>query len=188
MTGLREDGRGGVAVELDGERWRTFPVDVAAAVRLSPGVELDRPCARALARALRTHRALATAAATLRRRDLPLRALDRRLERAGVTSAARADALEALTRAGVLDDERYARARAVALAERGYGDDAIRWELERQGVADELADRVLEELEHEVERAERVVARRGRGPATARLLARRGFGEEAVDAAGGAEL
>ena len=187
MTGLREDGRGGVAVELDGERWRTLPLTVAAAAGLASGVELDRPRARALARALRRQQALETAARALRRRDLSAKALELRLERAGVANATRVEAMETLARGSLVDDERYARARATALAARGYGDAAIRWELERQGVESDLAERALDELEPELERAERLVSRRGRSPATARHLARRGFGEDAVERAGGAE-
>jgi hypothetical protein len=41
----------------------------------------------------------------------------------------------------------------------------------------------LERLEPDRGRAERVVAERGGGVRTARLLARRGFGEDAVEAA-----
>ena len=187
VTGLREGGRGGVAVELDGERWRTLPLGVAAEARLSPGVELDRPRARALARALRQQQALETAARALRRRDLPAKALDLRLERAGVANATRAEAMETLARSRLVDDERYAHARATALAGRGYGDAAIRWDLERQGVESDLVERALDELEPELERAQRLVSRRGRSPSTARQLARRGFGEDAVERAGGAE-
>ena len=39
----------------------------------------------------------------------------------------------------------------------------------------------LEALEPERERAARIAARRGPGPKTARYLASRGFGEEAVE-------
>jgi hypothetical protein len=43
-------------------------------------------------------------------------------------------------------------------------------------------------LEPEAARAERIVASRGRSPATARFLARKGFGEEAVESAAGEVL
>jgi SOS response regulatory protein OraA/RecX len=69
------------------------------------------------------------------------------------------------------------------LAERGRGDAAIAWDLERQGVSTEQVESALQALEPERERALALAARHGTGAATARLLARRGFGEEAVEAA-----
>jgi len=63
-----------------------------------------------------------------------------------VAPAAVADSLAVLSRAGLVDDARFARARAGSLAERGYGDAAIRYDLERQGVAPELVQEALERL------------------------------------------
>ena len=68
------------------------------------------------------------------------------------------------------------------LAERGKGDAAIRFDLERAGVDRADLEPALAELEPERERAERVVGRRGGGPSTARLLAGRGFDEDVVAA------
>lgn len=172
-----------MAVELDGTPWRTLPVDVAAAAGLRAGVELDRPRLRELARALRRRSALDAAVRALRRRDFSSRTLDDRLARGGVRGAARRDALETLERTGVVDDQRFALARAAALAERGYGDDAIRCELRRQGITPETTGRALASLAPEPERAAAVVERRGTGPKTAAYLARRGFGEDVVEAA-----
>jgi regulatory protein len=126
--------------------------------------------------------ALEVATRALARRDFSERGLRERLRRAGVTEAGAEEALEALQRAGVIDDGRFAHARAQALAERGKGDAAIRFDLDRQGVSNETADDALASLEPERTRAERVVAQRGRDAATARLLTRRGFGDEAVEA------
>ena len=47
--------------------------------------------------------------------------------------AERRETVERLERAGVVDDARFARARAAALAARGRGDAAIRYDLERAG-------------------------------------------------------
>ena len=76
-----------------------------------------------------------------------------------------------------------ATSRAQSLAERGKGDAAIRHDLEQQGLAADEIEPALASLEPERERAERVIARRGGGLATARLLAGRGFAEDAVEAA-----
>jgi SOS response regulatory protein OraA/RecX len=82
-----------------------------------------------------------------------------------------------------VNDGRFAVSRAQALAERGKGNAAIRFDLQQQGVAAEEIEAALGTLEPERDRAERVVSRRGGGVATAKLLARRGFDEDAVQAA-----
>ncbi len=115
--------------------------------------------------------ALAAAQRALARRDLSERELRDRLAQAGLEPAAAEEALEA--------------ERARVLVERGKGDAAIRLDLERRGVPPPLVETTLAALEPERERAERVVARRGGGPKTARLLASRGFGEEVVSLVAG---
>jgi SOS response regulatory protein OraA/RecX len=185
VTGLREDRRGHIAVELDGAPWRTMPADVVARAGLSEGRALDRSALRLLRRELRRAEALAVAGRALERRDLSERRLAERLARA-VPPRAAAEALETLTRAGIVEDGRFARARAEALAGRGYGDAAIRYDLEAQGVAGELAQEALEALTPEEERARAIVERRGPGARTARYLAGKGFGEAVLEAAAGA--
>ena len=185
VTALRRERAGRVAVDLDGARWRTLPAEVVLATRLQVGEELDRPRSRALRRELRRHEALAASARALRHRDLSTRRLEQRLEQGAVAPADRAQAVEALTRMGLLDDERFARGRAAALAGRGYGDTAIRFDLERQGVGAELVEAALAELEPEASRAARVAASAGGRVRAARVLARRGFGEDAIEAAAG---
>lgn len=183
VTALRSARRGRVAIELDGAPWRTLPAEVVAAVGLAAGRELDRSALRDLRRALRRSEALAAATRTLRHRDLSASRLAERLEAAAVAPAVRADALDALGRAGFVDDERFAERRAEALAERGFGDEGIRHDLERQGIAPELRERAVAALPGEGERVRTIVARRGPGPKTARYLAAKGFGEDAVEAA-----
>jgi regulatory protein len=126
--------------------------------------------------------ALAIATRALARREHSRRSLRERLQRAGVGESELEDALAELERVGLLDDARFARERARVLAERGKGDAAIRFDLERSGVGAAEAEEALADLEPERERAEQVVSRRGAGPATARLLAGRGFDEDVVAA------
>jgi regulatory protein len=126
---------------------------------------------------------LDVAVRTLRHRDRAAADVEARLEQAGVAEAERRETLDALQRLGYVDDARFAASRARALAQRGQGDEAIRFDLRRQGVADAYAESALAALEPERTRAEAIVAVRGPGPATARYLARRGFGEDAVQAA-----
>jgi regulatory protein len=184
VTGLREL-RGGrrVAVELDGARWRTIPVEVVVRVRLGVGEELERPRLRELARELRRARAVETALRAVSRREQSAAELDLRLQRRGFAPGLREETLNRLEHVGLVDDERYAMRRAESLSERGQGDEAIRWRLERDGVAAEIAAKAIVSLPPERERARLLVAARGSGLGTARELARRGFGEDAVEEA-----
>jgi len=188
VTALRARHGGRVLVQIDGHDWRVLPTDVVVRARLTPGTLLDRPRLREVARERRRTRALAAAGRVLRSRDLPTRALDARLERRGIAAPDRAGALAALESAGLVDDVRFARNRALALAGRCLGDAAIRYDLEEYGVEPALVADALEALEPEADRAERIVASRGRSATTARFLARKGFGEDAVESAAGEML
>lgn len=184
VSGLREIGGGDrVAVELDGARWRTLPIEVVARVRLGVGEELDRPRLRELARELRRARAVDAALRAVAHREQSAAELDRRLRRRGVAQTLRHETVERLEEVGLVDDERYALRRADSLAGRGHGDASIAWRLAQAGVADEDAAKALAALEPELERARRLIAARGAGAATARELARRGFGPDAVEEA-----
>jgi SOS response regulatory protein OraA/RecX len=186
VTGLRETGRG-VRVELDGAPWRNLPADVVVRAGLTVGTQVDRSCARSVRRELRRHEALNRAARALRSQDLPQQRLDERLARAGFVHEERSEALGALERAGLVDDARYASGRAAVLADRGWGDAAIVWRLEQAGIAPELAEAALASLVPEADRARELAAHRGGGSQAARFLATRGFAEESVEAAAGAE-
>jgi regulatory protein len=183
VSGLRELPSGRVAVELDGARWRTVPAEVIVRVRLGVGEELDRPRARELARELRRARAVDTALRAVSRREQSTAELDRRLRQQGFAPGLREETLNRLERVGLVDDERYAMRRAESLSERGQGDEAIRWRLERDGVPGETAAKAVAALPPERHRARLVVAAQGTGLRTARELARRGFGEDAVEEA-----
>lgn len=185
VTALRDDRRGRVAVELDGAPWRVLPIDVVVRAELAEGRQLDRPALRLLRRELRRAEALQVAGRALRHRDLSRRRLAQRLEGA-VPPAAAAESLATLERAGLVDDRRVAHVRAESLAGRGYGDEAIRHRLREEGLAEELIGDAVAGLAPECQRAGPLIERRGVGPRTARYLAGRGFGEEAVEAALGA--
>ena len=192
VTALRSAGRGrGVRVELDGELWRTLPLEVVVRAGLAQGRPLDRAQLRVLRRELRRHEALQASTAALRARDLSTRELEERLRRRDIAPAEREAAIEVLRGAGLVDDERFARSRARTLADRGYGDAAVLADLERRGLDAEIVAAALDELEPEQARAAAIVARRGGGVATAKFLARRGFEDDTVEAAmatGGVEL
>jgi SOS response regulatory protein OraA/RecX len=181
VTALRERPRGRVEIELDGAPWRVVPADAVVRAGLLVGRLLDRETARTLARELRRARALDVAARALRYRDHSRWSLEERLAQRDVRPDAADAALAALERAGLVDDARVASTRAGTLAERGYGDAAIRFDLERQGLAGDLVEGAVTALVPERDRARRLVERRGADPKTARWLAGRGFDAASVE-------
>jgi regulatory protein len=180
VTALRIAGRQRVAVELDGAPWRTLPLEAVVRAGLANGVVLDRVRARELGRQLRRLAALQTAATALRRGDRSARELEQRLGWRGIAPVEQERTLATLRSAGLVDDGRLARERARSLASRASGDALIRDDLERRGIGPAEIEAALAGLDPEVERAAAVVARRGPSARTARYLASRGFGEEAL--------
>lgn len=180
VTALRERPRGRVDVELDGEPWRALPAEAVVRTGLAVGRRLDRETARALAREVRRSRALARALRTLSAADRSRGELDGRLERAGLPAAARAEALEALERGGLLDDARVAAGRAGTLARRGYGNAVIRADLVRRRVAPEAVASALAGLDPESARARGILESARDRPAALRRLAARGFDRDVV--------
>ena len=184
ITALREQpphkGRQSrVEIQLDGRPWRLVPADAVVRAELFVGRALDRDAARALGRELRRSQALSDAVRVLRHRDLSRRKLDERLQRRGARDSTRREALDALERAGLVDDARVASGRARSLAERGYGDAAIRFALEGEGIDAGLAEEAMASLDPERERAERLL-RGGRDPKALRRLAAKGFDAETL--------
>jgi SOS response regulatory protein OraA/RecX len=183
VTALQKAGKTTVAVELDGQPWRKLPHAVVLACELHPGLDLDRPKLRRLRAELRRFEALDVAAKLLLHRDLGAEQLQGELGRRQVAPSDQRVAIRALKRAGIVDDARLASNRARLLAERGYGDEAIRWKLEHVGLPEGSIEEALAALPPEPDRALAVAEREGVSPRTARLLARRGFGEDAVETA-----
>jgi len=128
------------------------------------------------------------AARALQHRDRSRRGIEERLARAGIDEDRRTDALDTLERVGYVDDGRFAGARAEALANRGYGDEWIRHDLGEHGVDAEAVAEAIGVLVPEAERAAALVARLGSTPKTGAQLARKGFGEDALEAALGIDL
>jgi regulatory protein len=131
--------------------------------------------------------ALAVATRALARREHSRRSLRERLLRAGVSVGDAEAVVAELQQTGLVDDARFAEERARVLAGKGKGDAAIRFDLERAGVGPDELEAALGTLDPERERAAALVASRGASPATARLLAGRGFDEEVVAALVAAE-
>lgn len=177
---MRDTG-GRLAVELDGRPWRRVSVRVAAEAGLSPGTRLDRERARTLARLLRRERAEQLALRTLARQDVSRETLASRLARAGVGADVREDVVERATKAGLVDDARYAASRAHTLGRRS-GDLLILDDLRRHGVDEQVAREAVDALDSESERVARIVAARGASARTLRHLTSRGFSDESLEA------
>jgi regulatory protein len=126
--------------------------------------------------------AVQAAVRLLRHRDRSIAQLDRELEARGVGADVRADALETLSRTGLVDDARFAGSRARSLSERGAGDRLVRHDLTGAGVAFDVVEGAIADLEPEGERAARIVARRGSSTKTARYLAAKGFSDDLISA------
>lgn len=124
----------------------------------------------------------------LRHRERSRQEIDERLSRAGFGDEVRAEALDRLERLGYLDEGRFAVARAEAMAASGYGDSAIRADLERHRLGTDVLVGALDALVPERDRARAAVERLGRSASVARRLARKGFGSDSVEAAFGAAL
>ena len=125
------------------------------------------------------------AATSLARGDRTRRELDERLERAGIDVEEREAALETLERVGYVDDARVAVLRAEALAARGQGDEAIRFDLERRGLAAEHVEAALAALQPEAERARELAEQLGPTPKTLSRLRRKGFAADSLESAFG---
>jgi regulatory protein len=127
--------------------------------------------------------AVERAVRALARRGHSAAGLRAKLDRAGLSEQAQTDAVETLERLGYLDDGRFAHDRAVRLAERGYGDDWIRADLEAHGIEAETVAASLDALGHEEERAVRAASAADDPPPKnpPRRLARRGFSEGTIE-------
>jgi SOS response regulatory protein OraA/RecX len=181
LTAVRRSRPGRVELEVDGRPWRIVPDDVVVRCGLRAGLELERPVLRDLRRALRRSEALEAAVRTVSRRDLSTRGLRQRLDARGIPSHDAEAAVETLSSAGVVDDERLARARARGLADRGWGDSAIAARLEQEGLPSGAVTEALAELPTERERAAGLAAAASDRQAAWRLLTRRGFALESVE-------
>ena len=181
ITGLREISTSDVLVELDGMPWRKLPLLAAVRAGLVVGKRLEREDLRLLRRELRRAEALTEATRMLARRPLPRALLEDRLERKGVAPAALEEAVEALERAQYLNDRTYALGRAQSLAERGYGDAAVRHILEQERVVPELIEEAVASLEPELERARGLALAETNRKRLLGRLARRGFEYDTVE-------
>jgi regulatory protein len=127
--------------------------------------------------------ALEAAAAALARRDHSTSGLVGYLAERGIDSDEAQEAVDRLAGAGYIDDGRTASVRAESMAGRGYGDAAIRADLEARGLTAERIDVALAALDPESERARSILDRDGATARTARRLIAKGFSDDTVESA-----
>jgi len=187
ITRLREISASNVLVELDGAPWRKIPLSAAVRAGLSVGKRLEREDLRLLGRELRRADALTKATRMLARRPLPKALLEERLEKKGVAPVALEEAVEVLEQAQYVNDRTYALERARSLAERSYGDAAVRYILEQERVDSELIEEAVAALEPELERAQTLLAGAADRRRALRRLATRGFSDETLEDVGESE-
>ena len=182
VTALRARRGGRVLVQIDGHDWRELPADVVVRARFTPEPSsTGRGCARSPANGAAPRRLQRRAASCAPR---PPRPRARRSARAaGDRAADRATALSTLEGAG---SSTTSASRATARSRSRVAASATppsATTSRSTASSRSWSTRPSQALEPEAARAERIVASRGRSPATARFLARKGFGEDAVESA-----
>jgi regulatory protein len=123
----------------------TIPAALAEAEGLAPGVPLGADRYDRLCRAADQEAAYRTALRKLAARPFAAADLGRRLVLKGHSPEAARHAVERAQRAGLLDDERFARQFIETRTARGRGPLRLRRELAGMGVDRGLADRLLAE-------------------------------------------
>jgi regulatory protein len=190
LTEIRRPRRGSKArtLYLDGEAWRTVPVEVVRELGIGQGdlldpaelVESEARLAPRFARE-RAYRLLAY-------RERSAEEIAQRLAEDGYDEALVRATVDDLVRSGLVDDERYARMIVRQLvAARGFGRQRALRELSRRGVHADLASALLEEFAPEEGEADRARTRAAGlvrpGDSVARLasrLVRRGYSTAAA--------
>jgi regulatory protein len=185
-----------VELQLDGgERLRVHQRRVAALL-LRAGGELPAGARHQLTRLADVDRCEQRALRLIALRGRSTAELDRRLRGWGLSGEEAGEIVERLERLGLVDDAALAVETSAVLRRRGHGHRRAAAELERLAVSDGLRRQtVREHADTDLERARTVVeARFGPPPydlavqrRAAGLLARRGFDEDTVMAAVGAE-
>jgi len=134
-----------VRVMVQGRPLLTLPREVAVAERLAAGMVLDDSLLARLGRAADAEAAFRTLLRFVERRPFAARDLARRLVLKGHPPEAAAAAVERAGRAGLVDDERFARHYIDTRSARGRGPLRLRRDLSLLGIAPGLIDRALAE-------------------------------------------
>ncbi|MGQ0703200.1 MAG: regulatory protein RecX [Gemmatimonadales bacterium] len=135
-----------VRVMVQGQLLLTIPRAVALAEQLAEGQVLEATIYERLARSADEEASYRTALRCLERRPFARRDLMRRLILKGHPPEAAARAVERAERAGLVDDDQYARHFVLTRAAKGRGPLRLRRDLAALGIDRKVIDRALETL------------------------------------------
>lgn len=147
VTGLVPDPRheGSVRLQVDGRTLLTVPADILARLDVEVGEPLPTGEHETLCQAADVEAAYRTALRALGRRPFAGRDLARRLVLKGHPPQAADEAVARAERAGLVNDEQFARHFIQTRIERGRGPARLRRELAGMGVSGGVVDRLLTE-------------------------------------------
>jgi len=185
VTDVRSHRRGSRrrTVWVDGEVWRSMPVEVLRELGLRPGDSIDPPAAELEAAGIEPRLARERALRLLQYRERSTQELLGRLIDDGYLEESADATVEWLTSTGLLDDRRFAEGYARTLVlYRGLGRMRALREMGARGLSDDLAIEALDAIAPEEDEERRALAtavrlhRQGDTPQRlAARLARRGF-------------
>jgi len=181
------------SVFVDGEFFAGVGEEVVLALGLHVGQQVDAKRLEEMLRSEELRTAREDALKLLGYRSRSANELERRLKKKGYEDEIVRDVLASLTRVDLLSDERFTadwiRSR---MASKPMGRTMLRWELRQKGIAPELIEEALEEIDEEREfkaalaLAEKKASKAAGGDAKAErrrladFLRRRGFAWETV--------
>ncbi len=148
ITSLRPDGRalGNLVVEVEGARFASLPVEVAASLELQEGLELDDAKYDQLSKVADVEAAYRVAIRLLAPRPRAVDELLRKLRERGHSKRATAEVVGRLEIKGWLDDQEFAREFARSRVARGHGPSRILRDLLHRGVERRLSERTIDEV------------------------------------------
>ncbi len=197
VTALRAARAGALELEVEGRVVCTMSSSLAAELQLQVGAELDGAALNEVCRRAALEAATAQALGLLKRRARSRSELVGRLRAQGHNDSVVEEVVTRLSTSGLVDDADFARRYAADKHTlNGWGVVRIRRGLSALGVEEELivaalAERGLDDLDREVERAVTILLRKGAEEASSdaaqrrayQLLLRRGFSSEVALAA-----
>lgn len=147
LTGFETTKQGNIALFFDGEFYASVPPELFASARLSVGDEADEQALSELIAEGTLKKAKDRALTLLSYKEYTSKQLQERLERKYEADVA-AQATKRMEELGLVNDADYAMRFVRDLSERKkYGALRIRQELRRRGIADELAEQAMRQLE-----------------------------------------
>jgi len=134
-------------------------VSADAVVKFSIGIgtDISKEAYREIISYDKSKRAVSDALSLVSKRSYSVKSLEGKLLQRGCGFESAAKALERLKELDYVNDEKYAKAYAAYLSEKGKGEFLIKHELEKQGVDRDLIDEALEAVKDSSDPCEQIV-------------------------------